>query len=76
MFLACESHDLSQAEKEKNEQIYKMGTIFTLNGHRLSFWVNIVVILIINSALQAVNSFSAWDRSRDTTAKRNLSNNM
>ena len=32
MFLACESHDLSQAEKEKNEQIYKMGTIFTLKS--------------------------------------------
>mgnify|MGYP007025539641 CR=1 FL=1 len=40
MFLASESHDLSQAEKEKNackaEQIYKMTAIFALNGHVLS----------------------------------------
>ena len=73
--MGVESHDFSQAEKERNaykaQQIHKMTTIFTL-----SFWVNIVVILRIYSALQAVNSFSAWDRSRDSTARRNLSDDM
>ena len=68
-----ESHDFSQAEKErtacKAEQIYKMTTIFTQNGPRLSFWVKIVVILGICSALQAVLSFSAWEKSRDSTPK-------
>ena len=39
--LALESRDISRAEKEiiacKAEQIHKMTTIFTQNGHRLSF---------------------------------------
>ena len=52
------SRDFSHAEKErtacKADQIYKMTTIFTQNGHRLSFWVNIVVILWIFSALKKI----------------------
>ena len=48
-----DSHDFSHAEKErtacKAEQIYKLTTIFTQNGPRLSFC----------STLQAVLSFSA-----------------
>ena len=59
--LGVESRDFSQAENErtacKAEQIHKMTTISTQN--RLSFWVKIVVILWICSALQAVLSFSA-----------------
>ena len=42
-----------------------MTTIFTQNGPGLSFWVKIVVILWICSALQAVLSFSAWEKLRD-----------
>ena len=41
--------------------------IFTRNGPRLSFWVKIVVILWICPALQAVLSFSAWEKPRDST---------
>ena len=36
-------------------------------GPWLTFWVKIVVILWICSALQAVLSFSAWEKSRDST---------
>ena len=66
MFLASESHDLSQAEKENvctAKQIYKMTAIFVLNGHRLLFWVKKIVILRIYSALRA------WDNSNDSGAK-------
>ena len=51
----------------KADQIRKMTTIFTQNGPSLSLWVKMVVILWICSALQAVLSFSAWERSRDST---------
>ena len=61
--LRVESRDFSQAEKEriarKAVQIHKMMTIFTQNVLGLSFWVKIVVILWICTALQAVLSFSA-----------------
>ena len=66
--LGVESRDFCQAEKErtacKAEQIQKMIIVSTHNGPRLSFWV---VILWICSALQAVLSFSAWEKSRDST---------
>ena len=69
--LRVESHDISQAENErtacKPEQIHKMTIIFTQNGPRLSFWVKMVVILWICSALKAVLSFSAWLKSGDST---------
>ena len=69
--LGVESRDFSQAENErtacKAEQVSKMTTIFTQNGPRLSFWVKMVIILWICSALQAVISFSAWKKSRDST---------
>jgi hypothetical protein len=55
--------DFSQAEKErtvcKAEQIHKMTTIFTQKDKLGPFWVKIVVILRICSALQAILSFSA-----------------
>ena len=35
----------------------------------MSFWVKISVILWICSALQAVISFSAWEKSRDSTPR-------
>ena len=60
-----DSRDFSHVEKErtarKAEQIHKLTTIFTQNGHRLSLWLKIC------SALQAVLSFSAWKKSRDST---------
>ena len=69
--LGVESRDFSHAEKEitacKSCAIHKLTIIFTQNGPRLSFWVKIVVILWICSALQAVLSFSAWEKSRDST---------
>ena len=47
--LGVESRDFFQAEKErtacKPEQIHKMTTIFTQNGPRLLFRVQLVVIL-------------------------------
>ena len=71
--LRVESRDFSQAEKErtacKAEQIHKMTTIFTQNDNLGPFWVKIVVILWICSALQAVLSFSAWEKSHDSTRK-------
>ena len=64
--------DLSQAEKKitavKDEQIHKMTIIFLQNGQKLSFWVNVVVILWICSSLTTVIFFSAWDKSRDSSA--------
>ena len=69
--LRVESRDFSQAEKEriacKAEQIHKMTTIFTQKDNLGPFWVNIGVILWIFSALQAVLSLSAWEKSRDST---------
>ena len=62
--LPVESRDFSQAEKERTPckavQIHKMRTIFTQKDNLGPFWVKIVVILWICSALQAVLSFSAW----------------
>ena len=69
--LQVESRNFSQAKKErtacKAEQIDKMTTILIQNGPRLSFWVKMVVILWICSALQAVLSFSAREKSGDST---------
>ena len=60
--LGVESHYFFHAEKEriacKAEQIQKMTTIFTQNDNLEPFWLKIVVILWICSALQAVLSFS------------------
>ena len=58
---------------ERNNCCHKLNlfTKITQNGHgwtKLSFWVKIVAILWICSALQRVISFSAWDKSRDPTA--------
>ena len=68
--LGVESRDFSQAEKErtacKAQQIHKMTTIFTQNINLGPFWVKIVILWIC-SALQAVLSFSAWEKSRDST---------
>ena len=69
--LGVESRDFCHAEKEgtacKDEQSHKIKTIFTQNGPRLYFWVKIVLILWIFTALQAVLSFSAGEKSRDPT---------
>ena len=69
--LGVESHDFFQAEKErtacKAEQIHKMTTISTQNDNLGPFWVKIVVSLWICSALQAVLSISAREKSRDST---------
>ena len=66
------ARDFSQAEKEKTtskaEKIHKIIIIFTQNDNLGPFWVKIVVILWICSALQAVSSFSAWGKSCDSTA--------
>ena len=70
--LAVESCDLPQAERDitasKAEQIYKTTTIFTQNGSKMLFWMKMVVILWICSVLQAIISFSAWEKSRDSGA--------
>ena len=72
--MGVESSDFSQAEKEgtacKAGQIHKMTTIFTQNDNLGPFWVKIVVILWICSDLQAVLSFSAWEKSRDSARNR------
>jgi hypothetical protein len=72
MFQA-ESCDFSQSEKErtacKAEQIHKMTTIFNQKVSLEPFWVKIVVILWICTALQGVLSFSPWEKSRGSTAK-------
>ena len=51
----------------KPEQIHKMTIFLNQNGPGFSFWVKIVVILWFCSALQAVLSFSAWEKSCDST---------
>ena len=60
-FLAVESRDFSQAEKErttcKAEQIHKITFIFTQNNNLGSFWVKVWIC----SALQTILSFSAWE---------------
>ena len=61
---------LMQREKKNCLQIHKMTNDFTLNDNLGLFWVKIVVILWICSALQAVLSFSAWEKSRDSTRNR------
>ena len=62
--LAAGSCYLSQSEKKitvcKVEQVYKMTTQNGPGWRKLSFWVKIVVILWICSALQTVISVSAW----------------
>ena len=67
--LGVESRDFSQAEIErtacKAEQIHKMSTIFTQNENLGPFWVKIIVILWIFSALQAVLSFSSFSTSNN-----------
>ena len=69
--LGVESSDFSHAEKErtafKAEQIYKMITIFNQKDNLGSFLGKIVVILWICAALQAVLSFSVWEKSCDPT---------
>ena len=56
--LGVESRDFSQAEKErtacKAEQIHKMTIIFTKNDNLGLFWMKVL-------------SFSAWEKSRDST---------
>ena len=73
--LGVKSSDFSHAEKEriacKAEQVHKLTTIFTRNGPRLSFWVKIVVILwFAQLCRQFFLSFSAWEKSRDSTPNR------
>ena len=67
--LQVESRDQPEKERTafKAEQIHKMTTIITQNGPRLSFWVKMVVILWICSALQAALSFSAWEKPHDSS---------
>ena len=69
--LRVESCDFSQAEKERTAckavKIHKMTTIFTQNGPRLYFWLKIIVILWICTTFLAVLSFSAWEKSRNST---------
>ena len=69
--LGVESHDFFQAEKErtacKAKQIHKMTIICSQNDNLGLFWVKTVVILWICSTLQAVLSFSAWEKLRDST---------
>ena len=64
--LGVESSDIFQAEKErtvcKAEQIHKLTTIFTQNDNLGPFRVQILVSLLICSALQAVLSFSASEK--------------
>jgi hypothetical protein len=61
--LRVQTRDFSLAEKKrtgcKAEQIHKMTTILSQKDNLGLFWVKIVVILWIYSALQAVLSFSA-----------------
>ena len=64
--LGVESHDFSQAAG-KSEKIHKMTTTFTQNDNLGPFWVKLVVILWICSALLADLSFLAWEKSRDST---------
>jgi hypothetical protein len=70
--LADQPRDFSQAEKKikvaKANQIHKLTTTFIQKGQKLSFWVKIVAILWICSAVTTAISFSAWDKSRDSSA--------
>ena len=72
--LADKSCDLSDVKMKtvvaNDEQIHKMTIIFTQNGQKLSFWVKIVVIFRMCSALTTVIFFSAWDKSHDSSAYR------
>ena len=52
----------------RDEKIHKMTINFTHNGQKLPFWVKIVIIFKICSALETVVFFSAWDKSRDSSA--------
>jgi hypothetical protein len=79
--LAEKSHlDLSQSEKKitvaKVDQIQKMTTGFTQNDNFWPFWVKIIVILWIWSALTTVIFFSTWDKSRDLLANSQLLEQM
>ena len=78
--LEVESRDFSQAEKEitacKGEQIHNITTIFAQNGPRLSFWMKKNVILWVFSPLQAVLSFSVWEKSRDSTPNSHKQEDM
>jgi hypothetical protein len=78
--VGVESRDFSQAEKErkacKADQIHKMTTVFTQNDNLRPFWVKIVVILWICSALQAVLSFSVEEKSHDSTPNSPKLENM
>ena len=47
-----------------------------LNGNLGPFWLKIVVILWICSALKAVLSFSAWEKLRDSTPNSQKLENM
>jgi hypothetical protein len=58
---------LKLRKKELLSKLVKMTTIFTHNDNLGQFWVKMIVILWIYSALQAVISFSAWEKSRDST---------
>ena len=51
------------------ENLHKIEIIFTQNDNLGPFWDKIIVILWVYSALQAVLSFSAWEKSRDSTPK-------
>ena len=62
------SHNHVKVTDVKPEQIHKITIIFTQSGQKLSFWVKIVVIFKISSALATVTLFSAWDKSRDLSA--------
>ena len=65
-WLLVESHDFSQAAC-KSEKNHKITTTFTQNDNLGPFWVKLVVILWICSALLADLSFLAWEKSRDST---------
>ena len=69
--LRVESRGFPQAKKERStckaEQIHKMTTIFAQKDNLGPFSMKIVVILWICTALQAVLSFSAWEKSCDST---------
>ena len=62
---------LTQSERELNsckaDKIHNLTTIFTQNDNLGPFWVKIVVILWICTALQAMLSFSASEKLRDST---------
>ena len=64
--LGGESLDFSHAEKERTA--YKMATIFTKNGPRLSVWVKNSCQFINLLSLQAVLSLSTWEKSCEPTS--------